>query len=445
MPVLGLVDTAVAGHLPGAHHLAAVGLGAGFAGAVFFLFGFLRMGTTGLVAQAHGAGDRREVVVRLLRALLVAGAAGALLLLASPALLAAAAWIYAPDARLAPELEGYLAFRLAGAPAALAVAVVYGWLLGTADARTSLILLVGINGLNAVLDLVFVFGLGMTAPGIGLATAVAEWCGALAALLLVRHRSGALSPVLRSAGFRAGAAFRALFALNRDLFLRSALLETAFVLFGVVGARLGPVEAAANAVLFNVFTLSAYGLDGFAFAAESLVGRAVGARDPRALRAAEAAAFRHAGALATLASLAFWLAGDALVALLTDLPEVRTAASALVPLAGAVPLVAVWAFVYDGIFIGATRARELRDGMAVSFGLYLLLLPPLVAGFGNAGLWAALLAFLAARGLVLHRLHERAVARPAQPTVERRDEEARQGPVAAAFDADAQSGRPRRR
>lgn len=445
VPLLGLVDTAVAGHLPGAHHLAAVGLGSGFASALFFLFGFLRMGTTGLVAQARGAGDERLVELHLLRALAVASALGVALVLAIPLLLPLARAIYAPDAALGPELSGYLAFRLAGAPATLAISAIYGWLLGRAEARTSLLLLVGTNALNAVLDVVLVFGVGMTAPGIGLATALAEWSGALAALAALRRRTGPLAPKLLAPDFRDRAAFRRLFAVNRDLFLRSALLETVFVLFTVTGARLGPPEAAVNAVLFNFFTLASFGLDGFAFAAESLVGRAIGARDREALAAAERAAFLHAGSLAAVTSLVWWIAGEAIVALLTNIPEVRAGASALLPAAAAIPLVAVWAFVYDGIFVGATRTRELRNGMALASLVFLLLLLSLVPLFGNAGLWAALLAFLAARGAILHRLHGRSVALAAQPPVQRDGEQARERPVAAALDADSETGRAPRR
>jgi MATE family multidrug resistance protein len=437
VPLLGLVDTAVAGHLPGEQYLAAVGLGSSFTSALFFVFGFLRMGTTGLVAQAQGAGDRRAAELHLTRALIVAFALGLVLLFAIPLLLPLAGAIYAPQPAVASELSGYLAFRLAGAPASFAISAIYGWLLGRGEARTSLVLLVSTNALNALLDVAFVFGLGMTAPGIGLATTLAECCGAAGALVIVRRRTGRLLQTLRAPDLRDGAAFRRLFAVNRDLFLRSATLEAVFVLFTLTGARLGSLEAAVNAVLFNFFTLTSYGLDGFAFAVETLVGRAIGARDPKALAEAERTAFVHAGGLAAVAGLTWWLAGGMIIDLLTDLPLVRAAARDTLWAAAAIPPIAVWAFIYDGIFIGATRARELRDGMVLAALVFLTLLL-LVPLFGYAGLWLALLGFLAARGLILHRWHDRAIALAAQPAVERHSEQAEERPVAAPLDTDSQ-------
>lgn len=441
VPLLGLVDTAVAGHLPGAQHLAAVGLGANFANALFFLFGFLRMGTTGLVAQAQGAGDRRAAELHLTRALIVAFALGLALVLAIPLLLPLADAIYAPEPAVAAGLSGYLGFRLAGAPASLAISAIYGWLLGRGEARTSLLLLVGTNALNALLDVVLVFGFGMTAPGIGLATALAECCGAVGGLAIVRRRMGRLLPTLRAPDLRDRAAFQRLFAVNRDLFLRSATLEAVFVLFAITAARLGSLAAAVNAVLFNFFTLTSYGLDGFAFAVETLVGRAIGARDRQALAAAEKAALLHAGGLAVVIGLGWWLAGGLIIDLLTDLPLVRATAREMLWAAAAIPPIAVWAFIYDGIYIGAARARELRDGMVLAALVFLTLLL-LVPFFGHTGLWLALLGFLAARGLILCLWHDRAIALAAESAVERHGEQMDERPVAAALDTDTQIRRP---
>lgn len=414
VPMLGVVDTAVVGHLEAPHHLAAVALGATVMGVVYFLFGFLRMGTTALAAQALGAADLEELRAVLCRGLMVAAGLGLAVLACGPLILELCARLFAPPPEVLSGYRLYLGLRLLGAPAALASLVVLGWLIGLQDARRPLLIMLATNGLNALLDVALVFHLGMAADGVALATVAAEYAGLALGLALIhqewRRRGGwpGWPRILISQRFRR------LLVVNRDLFLRSAMLESAFLTFTALGSRQGAVILAGNAVLLNFFTVAAYGLDGFAHAAEAMVGRAVGAADREAFRAAVRAGFANAVLLALLLTSLFALAGPLAVRLMTSLPEVRAAAMSFLPWAVLLPCVSVWAFLYDGIFFGATRTAELRNGMAAAlalFGLAVALLLPLL---GNHGLWLAFLFFLGARGAILAAIYQRSPAfRPA--------------------------------
>jgi len=403
IPLLGMVDTAVVGHLPSPHHLGAVALGAVVLNVVYFLFGFLRMGTTGLTAQAFGGSDLGECRAWLARGVLLAGLIAATLLLLAAPLIAAATWLLEPGPRVEDTLETYVAIRLLGAPAALVTLVLLGWLMGMQNARGPMALLIVTNGLNITLDLLFVLGFGWAVAGVAWATVCAEYGGLALGLWLAR---GALRAWSWSAIWRL-AAFRRLLAVNRDMFLRSLFLESAFFIFSALGARQGEVILAANAVLMNLHLLSTYGLDGFAHAAEAMVGRKVGAGDAPGLRAAFRANLGLALALALFMALAFLAAGPALILALTGIAEVRAAALTYLPYLIAAPLISIWAFLFDGVFIGATRTAEMRNGMAVSLAVFLLAAWLLVPAWGNHGLWLSFLALMSARGLWLGMIYAR--------------------------------------
>jgi multidrug resistance protein, MATE family len=410
VPLLGMVDTAVVGHLPEPYALGGVALGANLTSALYFAFGFLRMGTTALTAQALGARDDLEIRATAWRAFLLAGGIGLLVMLAIPLALALGSALFAPEAAIDAEFRGYLRIRLLGAPLALANAVILGWLLGMQDAKGPLLLLIVTNLVNAALDVLFVWGLGFTAPGVALATVLAESFGlALGIWLLRRHLQGLVVQVTPSrAQVMAIAAFQRLFRINRDLFLRTVLLQVAFLSFMALASRQGPIFLAANAILMHFFMLASHGLDGFAYAAEAMVGRAVGARDAAALRAAARAGFVNAGLLALLIGLAFWLAAPWIIDLLTAIEPVRATALDYRLVVAVLPLVAIWAFLFDGIFIGATRTGELRNAMLGAILAYGVAAAALVPAFGNPGLWAAMLVFLGARGLLLALVYRRA-------------------------------------
>jgi MATE family multidrug resistance protein len=410
VPMLGVVDTAVVGHLDGPHHIGAVALGAMVMSVIYFLFGFLRMGTTALAAQALGAADGVELRAALCRGLLVAAGLGLLAMVAGPLILELSTRLFAPPPEVLEGYRAYLGWRLLGAPAALASYVVLGWLLGLQDPRRPLLIMLATNGLNALLDIALVFGLGMAADGVALATVVAEYAGLGLGLALIRmewRRRGGWPGWTRVVD---AARFRRLFAVNRDLFLRSVMLESAFLILTALGSRQGELVLAANAILLHFFTAAAYGLDGFAHAAEAMVGRAVGARDPLALRAAVQAGFVNAALLATAMTLLFALLGPTAVRLMTDLAEVRAVAMAFLPWAVVLPAVSVWAFLYDGVFFGATRTAELRNGMVAALLVFLAALAVLAPLLANHGLWLAFLLFLAVRGLILAVIYRRSPA-----------------------------------
>ena len=412
VPLLGAVDTGVVGQMGQAAPIGAVGVGAVVLVTLYWIFGFLRMGTSGLAAQAHGAGDLPERGAILLRALLIGVVAGAAFILLQHWLFRAA-FLIAPAS---PEVETlarqYLAIRIWGAPATIAAYAVTGWLIAVERTRGVLVLQLWINGVNIALDLWFVLGLGWGVPGVALATLIAEWTGLALGLWLCRD--GVL-PVWRAALARLSdaAALRVMLVVNRDIMLRSVLLQASFTTFVFLGARQGDVTLAANQVLLQFLSITAYALDGFAFAAETLVGQAVGARARDAVRQAARMAMQWGLAGALLLGAAFGLAGPWIIDLMTTSPEVRATARDYLPWLVAAPVIGVFSWIYDGIFIGATLTAEMRRSMTAAvlcYGAALILLPP---ALGNHGLWAALMVLNAARGIFMARLAGRAEVKAA--------------------------------
>jgi multidrug resistance protein, MATE family len=401
VPLLGIVDTAVVGHLPEPHYLGAVATGALTFNVLYFVFGFLRMGTTGLTAQAFGRADADELRAGLVRSLLLGAAIALLLIAAGPLIVRASLLLFEPTARIGAEFASYVGIRLLGAPAGLANLVLLGWLLGLQNARGPMALLIVTNAVNVALDLLFVLGFGWAVPGVAAATVCAEYGGLALGLWLARRQLKGLAGPWRWPSILHGGAFRRLLAVNRDIMLRSLSLEAAFLAFTALSSRQGEVLLAANAVLLNFLTFAAFGLDGFAHAAEAMVGRQVGRGNAAGFRAATRANLVLALALALVFALAFAAAGRAAIDLMTGLPEVRATGMTYLPYVVALPPIAVFAFLFDGVFIGATRTAEMRNGMALALAVFLaavaLLMPPL----GNHGLWLAMLLFMAARGIWL--------------------------------------------
>jgi MATE family multidrug resistance protein len=402
-PILGAVDTAVAGHLDSASYLGGVALGGVFFNFVFWGFGFLRMGTTGLVAQAHGAHDHAGMRDTVVRALLLAAVIGAAVLALQIPLIDYALRLIGGSDAVQHNARLYCHARIWAAPLALGNYVVLGWLLGTQRVRLALLSQVFINSVNiaAVLLYVYVFDWGVA--GIGAATATADALGfVLGAALLWHGRPRGLS-ALNRATLLDGAALKRLIVLNRDIFVRTLCLLSSFGWFAHLGARQGDATLAANALLLTFQTFMAYGLDGFAHAAEALVGAAIGARDRHAFTQAVkvTALWSALGALGF--SLAYWGAGAWIIDRLTDQAAVRTAAVTYLPWAALSPVISVWGFLLDGVFIGATRTRELMKAMVVSLAIFVATSWGLLALHGNHGLWAAMLIFMAVRGVTLAR------------------------------------------
>lgn len=400
VPLVALVDSAVVGHLPHAHQLGAAAVGGSLYTLLVWTFGFLRMGTTGFAAQACGRGDGGALRQLLVQGLLLALVLALLSSLLVVPLLPRALGLMQPGAQLGELARDYLQIRLFGLPAALASYALIGWLLGTQNARAPLAMLLTTNLLNVVLVVVFVFGLDWGVAGAARASVLAEWSGALLGLYLARRRLGEYAGRADWSALRRWTTWRALLTVNRDIFLRTLALQSVFLLITVQGTRLGDATVAANALLLNGLLLTAHALDGLAHALEALCGHAIGARDRLALRRG----LWVAGGWSLLASLTFAvlfvLGGQWFVDLQTDIAEVRAIAHAHLPFLAALPLLAVWSYLLDGLFIGATRAREMRDAMLLALLLGLPLAWQL-RELGNAGLWLAFLAFMALRGLTL--------------------------------------------
>ena len=399
VPLVTLVDSAIAGHLPEARQLAAVAMGGAFYTALLGILAFLRMGTTGFAAQASGRGDGAALRQILLQAgLLGLGLSLFLLLVASLALDPLLAWL-GLDPAFAELASRFLHLRLLGLPAALLSYAVIGWLLGTQDARTPLVLLLTTNALNLLLVSALVLGLGAGVQGIALASVLAEWSGVLLGLWLVLRRLRLWPGRIDRAALRRLASWRPLLAVNCDIFIRSLALQAVFLLFAAQGAQLGETTVAANALLLNGLLVTAFALDGLAHAVEALAGHALGAREGATLRRV----LVIAGGWSLLASLvfavAFALFGDLFVALQSDIAAVRQEAHHYLPYLALLPLIAMASYLLDGLFIGATRAREMRNSMLLAL-LLALPLGWLLRGLGNHGLWLAFLTFMALRGLI---------------------------------------------
>ena len=400
IPLLGAVDTGVIGQLGQAAPIGAVGVGAVVLASFYWIFGFLRMGTSGLAAQAHGAGDHPERAAVLYRALLIGLGAGVILILLQ-GLIFRAAFAVAPAS---PEVErlakSYLAIRIWGAPATIALYAVTGWLIALERTRAVFILQVWMNGLNIGLDLWFVLGLGWGVPGVAVATLIAEWTGLALGLWFCRTAFGPVWQAAR-ARLRDTAALKRMAGVNTDIMIRSVLLQGSFTTFIFLGAGQGDVTLAANQVLLQFIEVAAYALDGFAFAAEALVGQAVGARSVTALRRAAWLASVWALAGTAILSLAFLIAGPAIIDLLTTEPGVRAQARLYLPWLVAAPLIGIASWMLDGIFIGATCTRQMRNAMLVSVAVYAGALSLLLPAFGNHGLWAGLMVLNVTRGVTL--------------------------------------------
>ncbi|MGR3572397.1 MATE family efflux transporter [Brevirhabdus sp.] len=400
VPILGLVDTGVVGQLGMPAPIGAVGIGAVILTAIYWIFGFLRMGTVGLTSQAIGAGDGREVSALLSRALLIAALGGlALIALQGPLFLGGFALSPA-----SPEVEAlarqYMALRIWSAPAAIAMYGITGWLIAQERTRAVLVIQVVMNGINIGLDLLFVLHLDLGVQGVAAATLIAEWGGLALGLWFCRD-AFARRAWRDAARIFDAVRLRRMAAVSSDILIRSVLLEAVIVSFLFFGADFGDVTLAANQILLQFLHVTSFGLDGFAFAAETLVGQALGARDRAALRRSAQLASLWGAVVSVLLALSFVLFGGLIVDLMTTAPEVRQAARGYLYWMALAPLVGLAPYMLDGIFIGATQTRDMRDMMVLSAAVYGALIWPLTATLGNHGLWAGLLIFFAARGITL--------------------------------------------
>lgn len=407
----GVVDTAVMGRFGAKEDLAAVAIAAVAYSFIYWGFGFLRMSTTGLAAQARGRGDMAETRAILVRALLLGGALGLSLLLLSPALKIGAFAVFEGTEEVETLAKGYFDARIWGAPAYLMGIAITGWLLGTGRTGQMLAFQIIMNGVNVVLDIWFVAGLGWGPTGIGAGTAIAEWVALIAGLAFVARSLRAPARLFDRERLAA------LFTANRDIMIRTLALLFCFAWFVRAGTLIGTAETAGNEVLLQFITVAAFVLDGFAFVAEKEAGEAYGAANTARLKRAIRLTSEFAFSFGALFSALFLFGGGAVIESFIRDPEARGAALQFLPYCAAAPLLGVAAWQLDGIFLGTTQGAALRNaGIAVAIGYVALdiALRPL----GNHGVWIAFLTMYVMRaaglGLYVPRLFE-SLRQPPQP------------------------------
>ena len=400
VPLVALVDSTVIGHLPHAHQLGAVAVGASLYIFLAWMMGFLRMGTTGFAAQAAGRNDGNALRQILLQGLLLAVLLSLFLGAIAIPFSGVALSVMQPSTELHELTLDFFHTRLYGLPAALACYALVGWFLGAQNARAPLAILLTTNLINIVLNVWFVLGLDWGVVGSARASVIAEWSGALLGLWLTRGALRAYPGKLVWAALRVWLNWKPLLGVNRDIFIRSLLLQSVFFAITVQGARLGDATVAANALLLNGLLLTAHALDGLAHAVEALCGHAIGARDRTALRRSMVVACGWSLLASVMFALLFVFGGHLFITMQTDIASVRETAFKYLPYLAVLPLIAVWSYLLDGLFIGATRAREMRNAMLISV---VIALPVAWAlhGHGNHGLWISFLLFMVLRSVVL--------------------------------------------
>jgi multidrug resistance protein, MATE family len=404
VPLLGAVDTAVVGHLTEPYYIGAVAIGAMLFNYIYHLFNCLRMGTTAPTAQARGAGRFGEVRAMIGRALLLAALIGGAVIALQFPILALTFWLIDSSAEVEHYAREYFLIRVWAMPAVLGTYAIIGWLYGLRNVRTPLVLQIVTNGLNIALDLLFVFGFGWGVAGVAFASVIAEYTGLLLGLLYVWINLRGLPQEGGAARILDRAQMLRMLSINTDIVLRTVCVVSVLGFFMAKSAALGDVTLAANQVLHQFLVFTSFALDGFAHAAEAILGEAVGRRDREAFRRGMRVVFLWAGLVGVVNVLIYILLGPAIIALMTGMPEVRAAAGEYLLWPALMPLVSVWAYTYDGVYLAATRTKVMRNAAIASFIVFLVVLHVLLPIVGNAALWAAVGAFLACRGVLLHLL-----------------------------------------
>jgi MATE family multidrug resistance protein len=402
IPLLGLVDAAILGHLGSNHYLGAVAIGSALLSFLYWGFSFLRMGTTGLVARAMGAGEPERALLVLAQSAVLALGLAALVIAVHPLWLGAGLNLMAPR----PELQGlassYAGIRIFSAPAVLLTYAVVGWFIGRQNTRWPMLIVIATNAANIALDVLLVLGLGLNSDGAAIATVMAEYLGCGLALLAVWRTIPKRPGSEFYTRLRDMAAYRQLLRSNRHLFLRTVSLLFSLAFFTAMGDKLGSETLAANALMMHLLMLAAYGMDGFAFAAEGLTGTRLGARDLAGFFSAVRRCSLWCALAAGLMSAAFWLAAPLLPDLLTDLDGVQQQMSQHYTWLVILPLVAAPSYLLDGVFIGSAETRYMMTTMLFSVLAVYLPVWFFTQAWGNHGLWLAFTLFNAARGLTLY-------------------------------------------
>ncbi len=401
VPLVGAVDTAVVGHLPEPQSIGAVALGALIFSFLYWGFGFLRMGTTGFIAQAYGAGDWRGLSDTLLRVLLLALVLGLVTIVIGWPLIDFA--LYLIDSSVAVEelaIE-YSQIRIWSAPAVLCVYAFTGIFIGMHNTRGAFVLMLVLNITNMLLDVLFVLGFGLGVEGVAAASVIADYLAMGCGFYLLRTQIRNAFERFDRARLLERVALMNLFTANSNIFIRTLCLVFAFSYFTAKSASQGEIILAANAILLHLQSIMAYGLDGFAHAVEALAGSAYGAGKRRVFRRAVALTSFWGAILALLAGFIYFLFGEAIINLFTSIDEVANSALIYLPWMVVAPILSVWSFQLDGIFIGSAHTREMRNAMIFSLLAYLALLQVTIPMLGNHGLYLGLAFFMLIRAVSL--------------------------------------------
>jgi len=401
VPLLGFVDTAVMGHLPHAYFLGAVAIGATIMQFIYWGFGFLRMGTTGLTAQAYGANQSAEVRLNFQRAALLALIIGLLLWLLKSHIIDFSLYLFEASQDVENLARTYFNIRIWSAPAALINYCLIGWFIGVQQTRIILILQVWMNLINIILDLIFVVGFSWGVEGVALATVIAEVSAASLGIYFYLKKTGKDGIIIDYAKLLNSSKLQRMIAINLNIFLRTFCLIFAFAYFTSEAAKFGDNTLAANAILLQFIHFLSFGLDGFAQAAETLIGGALGERNRNKYRMTVKVTMTWAIGISLIYTVFYWLFGSWMIDLFTNNESVRVIANQFLIWVIILPFIAVWAYMLDGIFIGATRSADMRNGMAIALAIFIVSIFILKSASGYQGLWISLIIFMGARGITL--------------------------------------------
>ncbi len=408
VPLVGIVDLALMGHMDSELHLNAVAIGASIFSFIYLSFGFLRMSTTGFVAQAFGEKNQQNMWLTFQRSLVLGFAIAFLLLVFQIPIGQIAVQLLGAQPEVNTEALKYFHIRIFAAPATLGLYSIMAWFIGRQNTRTPLFLALLINVGNVIFNLLFIFGFGMKSDGVALGTVLAQYSGFFIGLLLVRKSMKGLSMHWDWPQILDSAQVKRFFAVNRDIFIRTILLLVTITFFTASSARMSAEILAVNTLLFQFFMFFTYLIDGFANAAEALVGKNIGEKAIDKLKPLIGEIFLWGLLISTFFSLIYFFLGRNILQLLTNLPQIVTSSEPYLFWVGLLPLLSFSAFIWDGVYIGATKAVPMRNSMMIStllvfFPLYFIFQPLL----GNHGLWLAFIAFLVSRGLFLFLLSPR--------------------------------------
>ncbi|MGN1172944.1 MAG: MATE family efflux transporter [Muribaculaceae bacterium] len=399
-PLMAMVDTAIVGHIGSAIYIAAIAVGGSLFNLLYWGFAFLRMGTSGMTAQAYGACDVKEQRVILQRSLFVAVGIGLVMIVLQRPLIHLIMRFMEVEGETAMLVETYCGICIYGAPAMLSTYAISGWFIGCQDTRRPMWISIAVNVVNIVVSLVLVYVFDMSLKGVATGTLVAQWAGAILGVMFlcsggVKILGEAMRTVLDLKEMKR------FFSVNTDIFLRTMCLIAVTLWFTRAGSLQGDVMLSVNAILMQFFIIFSYFIDGFAYAGEALAGRFTGARDEANLRKAIGMLFRWGWGIAAVFTAAYFFFGDIFLSCLSDNESVRAASEPYIVWIALVPFAGVSAFIWDGIYIGMTRTRAMLLSMGLAMGVFFVVYFVLFPIYGNGALWFAFIVYLCVRGIVL--------------------------------------------